>query len=77
MNLWKDYKAALHDAISLHNGVGNVWANWESKGTTLLAKTYTNEHLIKSREVEIWSDCLLYTSPSPRDRTRSRMPSSA
>ena len=25
---------------------------------------------------EVWS-CLLYTSPSPRDRTRSRMPSSA
>ena len=23
------------------------------------------------------SHCLLYTSPSPRDRTRSRMPSSA
>ena len=37
--------------------------------------------------VELWGamalccaereDCLLYTSPSPRDRTRSRMPSSA
>ena len=26
---------------------------------------------------ESLSDCLLYTSPSPRDRTRSRMPSSA
>ena len=25
----------------------------------------------------IFKDCLLYTSPSPRDRTRSRMPSSA
>ena len=25
----------------------------------------------------IASTCLLYTSPSPRDRTRSRMPSSA
>ena len=25
----------------------------------------------------IYSFCLLYTSPSPRDRTRSRMPSSA
>ena len=25
----------------------------------------------------IFNDCLLYTSPSPRDRTRSRMPSSA
>ena len=24
-----------------------------------------------------WGGCLLYTSPSPRDRTRSRMPSSA
>ena len=28
--------------------------------------------------VQTWvSTCLLYTSPSPRDRTRSRMPSSA
>ena len=26
---------------------------------------------------EKYKDCLLYTSPSPRDRTRSRMPSSA
>ena len=26
---------------------------------------------------EVQKDCLLYTSPSPRDRTRSRMPSSA
>ena len=25
----------------------------------------------------LFKDCLLYTSPSPRDRTRSRMPSSA
>ena len=30
----------------------------------------------KSRALEIMR-CLLYTSPSPRDRTRSRMPSSA
>ena len=28
-------------------------------------------------ELEESMDCLLYTSPSPRDRTRSRMPSSA
>ena len=26
---------------------------------------------------QLLGDCLLYTSPSPRDRTRSRMPSSA
>ena len=27
--------------------------------------------------IEMMKGCLLYTSPSPRDRTRSRMPSSA
>ena len=27
--------------------------------------------------IETLNGCLLYTSPSPRDRTRSRMPSSA
>ena len=32
---------------------------------------------LKEKVVEIFSACLLYTSPSPRDRTRSRMPSSA
>ena len=36
---------------------------------------------VSARELRIpaWDDnyCLLYTSPSPRDRTRSRMPSSA
>ena len=26
---------------------------------------------------DVFETCLLYTSPSPRDRTRSRMPSSA
>ena len=28
-------------------------------------------------DVTVYLTCLLYTSPSPRDRTRSRMPSSA
>ena len=29
------------------------------------------------QDVDLFNHCLLYTSPSPRDRTRSRMPSSA
>ena len=33
--------------------------------------------LMKSQPLAYNKDCLLYTSPSPRDRTRSRMPSSA
>ena len=56
MNLWKEYKDVLHDTIDLHNGVGSVWANWESKKTYLSAKTYTNPYIIKSREVEIWNE---------------------
>ena len=32
----------------------------------------------KYPKLDIWvNDCLLYTSPSPRDRQKSRMPSSA
>ena len=30
-----------------------------------------------AKEIRQYDNCLLYTSPSPRDRTRSRMPSSA
>ena len=33
-----------------------------------------DEHI---QRLENSNSCLLYTSPSPRDRTRSRMPSSA
>ena len=29
------------------------------------------------KNIDLGYSCLLYTSPSPRDRTRSRMPSSA
>ena len=35
------------------------------------------EKAIHYLEMILERDCLLYTSPSPRDRTRSRMPSSA
>ena len=35
------------------------------------------DRLNASEYFELYTTCLLYTSPSPRDRTRSRMPSSA
>ena len=38
---------------------------------------FTDSFDDNKRLVSEYSDCLLYTSPSPRDRTRSRMPSSA
>ena len=35
------------------------------------------DEITEEDQQEIIDACLLYTSPSPRDRTRSRMPSSA
>ena len=35
------------------------------------------ERLSKVKTIDMRVDCLLYTSPSPRDRQKSRMPSSA
>ena len=32
---------------------------------------------VSAASADLFAACLLYTSPSPRDRTRSRMPSSA
>ena len=36
-------------------------------------------HLVSAgKKIKVWNrSCLLYTSPSPRDRQKSRMPSSA
>ena len=36
-----------------------------------------NKYISSGAIAHVTQDCLLYTSPSPRDRTRSRMPSSA
>jgi len=54
MNIWSNYKKVLHETFPLHNAAGSVWAQWEGKGTSLLARTYTNQYFIKAREVEIW-----------------------
>ena len=47
----------------------------------LAKKGWTDVVLVERKELTSGSTwhaaCLLYTSPSPRDRTRSRMPSSA
>ena len=39
--------------------------------------TETKNQILDHMASELVKDCLLYTSPSPRDSRRSRMPSSA
>ena len=61
-------------ARSLINGLG-----WQGK---VKSPTYTiyEEYQVKDflcKHIDLYRICLLYTSPSPRDATLSRMPSSA
>ena len=53
---------------------------WGQEQQTFIDRLYAElPQLAEIEEVEIdpLSGCLLYTSPSPRDRQKSRMPSSA
>ena len=54
MNLWGNYKKALHDTFDLQ--FAHPWADWESKGTVLSAKVFKHDYIIKSRVVEIWNE---------------------
>jgi len=61
-------------AITPLNGARDGLAlNWGASGAEPLAAPWDSRGLADAEVMH----CLLYTSPSPRDRTRSRMPSSA
>ena len=64
MSNYQDYKMSRKD-----------WEKSYIEGLDLLGFKYNNR--IEPFKNASGSTCLLYTSPSPRDRTRSRMPSSA
>ena len=54
----------------------NVW--WVKLAVPLSLRSELGYDLRRTTgEKDLDKACLLYTSPSPRDRTRSRMPSSA
>ena len=48
----------------------------DARGRIWVAECVTYAELQRDFDMR-YSDCLLYTSPSPRDRQKSRMPSSA
>ena len=84
MKLWQK-DTSTNEKID-HFTVGNdrtydlVLAPYDCIASKAHAKMLGEIGLLTSKEVKDLADaldCLLYTSPSPRDRTRSRMPSSA
>ena len=69
------------DNLSNHKKVENNLQKIEPKNQIKIDRE-PNKNTIKEEKIESKNNfkvnsCLLYTSPSPRDRTRSRMPSSA
>ena len=72
----------------IENKIWKIWTTHPStdrRGYRLTELLAQGDFLMTQRKFDrayeifsvIISTCLLYTSPSPRDRTRSRMPSSA
>ena len=54
MDLWRNYKQALFDIFPMNKVLR--WAYWQGKDTTLIADIHINEHIIKSRGVEIYNE---------------------
>ena len=67
---------AISGTVSKDTGAENGPAFTGGSVRYIDPETLTGLGTIRSRMARICR-CLLYTSPSPRDRTRSRMPSSA
>ena len=66
--------SGVHSLIRMSAGLP-VWQRAAYEAHQIARKSGTAPERIIA--LELWRICLLYTSPSPRDRTRSRMPSSA
>ena len=69
----------LDDLESMPKDVVMETVKLRWKGLQLLQKTVSPKALTMSKlgGYEVFRTCLLYTSPSPRDKRQSRMPSSA
>ena len=69
-------KSVVEQSQTLVNEINQLEGQAKSKREMLLKLQGIIEYL-QQTGVELPKDCLLYTSPSPRDSNLSRMPSSA
>ena len=73
-----DMKRKKHHADKKHNRHAVAFVLWDSEAVAE-TRNEINDNNISAAEIALGQNypCLLYTSPSPRDATLSRMPSSA
>ena len=79
----KNFTTSAYTGFLVQKAKENISDNWNKED--FFVNQYWNKDqdgtlILMDYEIDPainWVICLLYTSPSPRDRTRSRMPSSA
>ena len=62
-----------NDNQTYFDEASKLWDKWMEVG----GNAFDTAHIYGGGSMEKLLGCLLYTSPSPRDRQKSRMPSSA
>ena len=72
-NYWKNFGEINFIATGTNNSLENNLHGISNSGDIL----FSCKLPLKSKLLAVHNTCLLYTSPSPRDATLSRMPSSA
>ena len=70
-------KFGWSDVCLLERSVLTAGSSWHAAGGVHALNADPNMASLQAYTIDLLSDCLLYTSPSPRDKRQSRMPSSA
>ena len=73
----KNFKKYILDERGDKAGLAKEQDANELRKYAVMGHMYMFEYKAKMRWLPYYDSCLLYTSPSPRDATLSRMPSSA
>ena len=76
LNTWK-HMNGWDSILTAHTSKLTLCTNLKLDGNQSFTRDICYDKILASADGPLFPSCLLYTSPSPRDRQKSRMPSSA